>query len=284
MKQEKSGFSAMQGEAGLLDVLVTLAENVKLLIIGPLVVGLCALGITFVLPRTYQSTAILQADQSTASLMMSASVLDPVIGALGLAGGDTLEKARRELREQIKAVVGRGDKLLTLTVSARSAQQSQDIANALLRQSYLESRPKGTARGRLQTQLQEAQLRLRNAQNASLGLLKRLQSDGVGVGRDAEAARGYADLLNATGAAQTQISALEAELEGLSESKLLQAPTLPQQASHPRKGLVALGATLAAQLALLLFVFMRQALRNTAAANAEASRKVVRIRQCLGLK
>lgn len=273
----------MQGEVGLLDVLVTLAENIKLLIIGPLAVGLCVLGIAFMLPHTYQSISILQADQSTASLMMSASVLDPVIGTLGLAGGNTLEKARRELREHIKAVIGRGDKLLTLTVSARSAQQSQDIANALLRQSYLESRPKGTARGRLQTQLQEAQLRLRNAQNAALSLLKRLQADGAGAGRDAEAARGYAELLSATGAAQTQISSLEAELEGLSESKLLQAPTLPQEASQPRKGLMALGAALATELVLLLFVFMRQAFRNTAA-NAEASQKVVRIRQCLGLK
>lgn len=283
MKQEHSGYSAMQGEAGLLDVLVTLAENIKLIIIAPMVVGWCALGLTFMLPHTYQSISILQADQPTASLIMSASVLDPVIGALGLAGGDTLEKARQKLRERIKAVVGRADKLLTLTVSAHSAQQSQDIANALLRQTYLESRPKGSARVRLQTQLQEAQLRLRNAQNAALSVLKRLQSDGAGAGRDAEAARGYAELLSATGAAQTQVSALEAELEGLSESRLLQAPILPQESSQPRKCLIALGAALAAELFVLLFVFMRQAFHNTAA-SAEALVKVVRIRQCLGLK
>jgi hypothetical protein len=37
-------------DPGLLNVLVMLVENLKLLITGPLVIGLCALGISFVLP------------------------------------------------------------------------------------------------------------------------------------------------------------------------------------------------------------------------------------------
>ena len=283
MKREQSGFSAIQGEVGLLDVLVTLAENIKLLVIGPVMAGLCALGISFMLPQTYRSIAILQADQSTASLMVTTAVLDPVIAALGLAKGKTLEEARLDLLNHIQAVIGRSDKLLTLTVSAHSAQQAQDIANALLRQTYQESRPKGTLRARLQTQLEEAQVRRQNARNAASSLLKRLESDGAGLNRDTEVVRGYAELLSATGAAQTQISTLEAELEGLNDSRLLQAPTLPQKASLPRKGLITVGAVLAAELALLLFVFMRQSWRRTAA-QGDALPKVVRIRQCLGLK
>lgn len=283
MNREQSSFSATQGEVDLLDVLVILAENIKLLVIGPLMVGLCALGISFMVPQTYQSISILQADQPIASLMVTAAVLDPVILNLGLVRGTTLEDARHDLKSRIKAVIGRGDKLLTLTVSAHSAQQSQDIANALLRQSYQESRPKGTVRARLQTQLDEAQVRRQSAHQAAVSLLKRIQSDGAGRNQDPEAVRGYAELLSATGAAQAQISTLEAELEGVNDSRLLQAPTLPQEASRPRKGMIALGATLAAELALLLFVFMRHSLRRTAA-RGDASEKVVRIRQCLGLK
>lgn len=283
MEETQSPLSTTAEEISLLDMLVTLAENVKLLIIGPLVMGLCALGIGFVLPQTYQSVAVLQAEQSTASLMSTAAVLDPVIASLGLAKDDTVEDARRKLREQIKTVIGRNDKLLTLTVSATAAQQAQAIANAVLQQTYLQSRPKGNVRARLETQLVEAQTRLKNAQDAAAGLLKRLESSGSGANGGAELARGYADLLSATGAAQNQISALESQLEGLSEAMVIQAPTLPQKASQPKKGLIAIGATLATGLVLLLFVFMRQALRNTVA-NETSSGKLARIRRALGLK
>jgi uncharacterized protein involved in exopolysaccharide biosynthesis len=283
MEEIQNRLSGADADVGLLDVLVTLAENVKLLVIGSLLVGLCALGISFVLPPTYQSVAVLQAEQATASLMGTAAVLDPVIASLGLAKEDTVEEARIKLREQIKTAVGRNDKLLTLTVSGRSAQQAQAIANAVLQQTFQESRPKGSVRTRLETQLAEAKARLKNAQDASQGLLKRLESSGAGVNGGAELARGYAELLGASGAAQSQISALETQLEGVSEAQLVQSPTLPQKASQPKKGLIAIGATLAAGLALLLFVFMRQAFRNTEA-NETTSAKLLRIRKSLGLR
>lgn len=283
MQETQSSLTTTNEEIGLLDLLVTVAENIKLLIIGPLVVGLCALGISFVLPPAYQSVAVLQAEQATASLMVTSTVLDPVIATLGLAKDDTLEEARRKLREQIKATVSRNDKQLTLTVSDHTPQQAQAIANAVLQQTYQASRPKSTARLRLDAQLAEAQARLKNAQDASVGLLKWLQSNGASANGGIELVRGYAELLSATGAAQNQVSALEGQLEGLSEAQLVQSPTLPEKASQPKKGLIAIGATLAAGLLLLLFVFMRQARRN-AAANAGVAVKWVRIRQSLGLK
>ena len=283
MEETQNRFNATNVEVGLLDVLVTLAENVKLLVIGSLLVGVCALGVSFMLPQTFQSVAVLQAEQPTASLMVTAAVLDPVIVSLGLAKDETVEDARIKLREQIKTAVGRNDKLLTLTVSARTAQQSQAIATAVLQQTFLESRPKGTIRTRLETQLTEAKSRLDNAQDASKGVLKRLESSGAGVNGGVELARGYAELLNAAGAAQNQISALEAQLEGFSGAQLVQAPTLPQKAGQPKKGAIAIGATLAAGLALLLFIFTRQVLRNTTV-NETSAAKLLRIRKSLGLR
>lgn len=264
---------------GMLDILVNVAENIKILIIGPLLMGLCALGISFLLTPVYQSVAVLQADQAMASLMVTAVVLDPVIAKLGLDKESTAEEARIQLRDQVKTTVGRNDKLLTLTVSGRTAQQAQAIANAILYQAYQESRPKGNIRARLETQVAEAKYRLENARAASIGVLKRLESPSGGI----ELARGYAELLTATGTAQSQISALEAQLDGVSEAQLIQPPTLPQKASQPKKGLIAIGATLTAGLALLLFVFMRQAWRNTAE-NETSFTKMVRIRRSLRLK
>lgn len=281
MQEVKNRFSGADVEVGLLDVLVTLAENVKLLVAGSLLVGLCALGIGFMLPQTYQSVAVLQADQPTASLMVTAVVLDPVIEALGLAKDDTVEAARIKLRERIKAVIGRNDKLMTLTVSGPTPQQAQDTASALIYQIYQQSRPKGSVRTRLEAQLAEAQARLKNAQEAATSLLQHLEKNSAGTG--GEVARGYADLLSATGAAQVQISTLETQLEGLTDAQLVQFPTLPQKPSQPKKGLIAIGATLAAGLALLLFVFMRQALRHTTG-NEKSAAKLLRIRKSLGLR
>lgn len=282
MEETQSPLATTLEEFSLLDLLVTLADNVKLLIIGPLLVGLCALAIGFALPKTYESVAVLQADQLPASLMTTAAVLDPVIATQGLAKDDTVEEARIKLREQIKAVIGKTDKLLTLTVSAGAAQQAQAIANALLQQAYKESRPRANARLRLETQLAEAKMRLKNAQTAADSLARRLESSAA-ITSGNDPGRGYAELLNTAAEAQKQVSALEAQLEGLSEAMLIQPPTLAEKASKPKKGLIAIGATLAAGLLLLMYVFMRQVAHKTAA-TARAAEKLARIRRSMGLK
>ena len=287
--QETQGTQEAQGNFGgtemngsFLDVLVVIAENVKLLVIGSLAVGLAALGIAFVVPQTYKSVAVFQADQAIASLMTTATVLDRVIISLRMDQGTTLEDARTQLQSQIKASIGRVDKLLTLTVSARSAAQAQAVSAAVIEQTFVESRTKGTARARLETQLAEARIRLKNAQDVGESLRNRLESSGARAGAGSEIARGYAELLAASGAAQSQVSTLEAQLEGLSDAQRVQSPTLPVRPSQPKKALIAMGATLAAGLALLLFVFMRRGLQ-AAAVNQTHSEKLVRIRKSLGI-
>lgn len=295
--EESTRSLTTQNEAiGLLDVLVIFAENLKLLIVGPLAVGLCALGVGYMLPQTYESVAVLQAERPMdplsppaglnsavviASLMTTASVLDPVAASVGLVAEDDVEETRSKLREQIKVSVGRADKLLTLTVSASSPQQAQALAQAVLQQTYLQSRPKGSDRARVERQLAAAKTRVENAQNAAAGLAKRLESPGASVSNDL--ARSYADLLTVTAAAQTQATRLEAELEGLSESQLIQQPALPKKASKPKKSLIAIGATMMTGLVLLVFILMRQVVLSSAE-NPGAVGKWARIRQSLGLK
>ena len=79
----------------LLDILQTLAENARLLIYGPIIVGLVALGVSFLLKPTYiAETSIMtpQQQQGTAAAMMAQ------LGALaGLAGGGAAPKSPAEL-------------------------------------------------------------------------------------------------------------------------------------------------------------------------------------------
>lgn len=273
-------------QGSFLDVLVTLAENARLLVAGSLGAGLFALGVCFVVPQTYQSVAVVQADQPTASLMLAATVLDPVIASFGLASGTTVDQARIKLRAQIKTAIGRTDKLLTLTVSARSAPQAQAIATALMQRTFQEGKPKGTLRLRLETQLAEARVRFRNAQSVGESLRQRLVPSGgpaVNSTSNSEVARGYAELLNAIGTAQSQIVLLESQLEGLSDAQVVQFPTLADKPSGPKKGLIAIGATLVAGLALLVFVFIRQILRNMAVDDMDWA-KWMHIRKVLHLR
>lgn len=264
-----------------LDILVTLAENFKLLIFVPLLAGFLALSLSFALPKTFESIAILNADPTIASLMTTATVLDPVAEELGLSDADTNEDARRRLREQIKVAVGRNEKLLTLTVSAHTPQQAQMIAEAVLQKTYVQSRPKARELMRLETQLKDAQARIKSAEDAAGTLLKRIESNSSGSG--IESARGYAELLNVAAAAQNQVSTLETKIEGVTDAQLVQTPTLPQKASKPKKTLLAIGTMLATGLGLLFFVFVREALRNTAQ-DLVSSGKMARIRRAVALR
>jgi tyrosine-protein kinase Etk/Wzc len=71
-------------EISLLDLLETVAEKLWLLIFGPLVVGLAALGISFLIPSTFTARTVImppQAQQSAAATLLSS------LGALGGVAG-----------------------------------------------------------------------------------------------------------------------------------------------------------------------------------------------------
>ncbi len=75
---------APEDEVSRLDLLVTVSENIRLLILGPLAAGLCALGVSFALPANYESVTVLPSDISCT--LRLASMLDPVVVGQGFGG------------------------------------------------------------------------------------------------------------------------------------------------------------------------------------------------------
>ena len=80
------GLGSVDDDEGidLLDLLQVLADNLRLLLLGPLVAGLLVLGITFLIPPTFTATTRLmppQQQQSAASAMLQG------LGALGALPG-----------------------------------------------------------------------------------------------------------------------------------------------------------------------------------------------------
>ena len=212
-------------EISLLDLLLTVSQNIKLLILGPLAAGLCSLGITFALPATYESVAILPIDiGSTLSL---ASVLDPVVAKLDLAKGQTPQQARLALSGRIKFAQDKQTKLFTLTVSGDSPQQAQATAKALLMSTYEFMRPRGSNKERLEIRLVQAKSTLADAKAATAGLLSILERgykpEFAAKTTGTELPRGYADLLNFVTSSNASVIALESELEGMSDEQLLQS-------------------------------------------------------------
>ena len=155
--------TAEDDEISLLDLLQTIVDNLRLLIIGPLVVGLAALGISFAVPPTFTAQVTFLPPQQQQG--MAASMLAS-LGALGgLAGAATglknpadqyvaflkstsienalidrfklmdryeakfKQDARQQLEGNVKIASGK-DGIITVNVDDHEPQFAADMANA----------------------------------------------------------------------------------------------------------------------------------------------------------
>ncbi len=155
-------------EISLLDLLLVVAENARLLIFGPLLAGLVALGIAFIIPPTFTATTrILPPQQQQGAAAMLASQLGALGGLAGAAGlniknpADTYvaliksrtvadklidrfdllnvydqkyrQEARKELENTTKVSAGK-DGLITIEVDDKDPKRSADMANAYVQE------------------------------------------------------------------------------------------------------------------------------------------------------
>jgi Chain length determinant protein len=112
-------------EISLLDLLQTIVDNLRLLVIGPIVAGLLALAGASFCPKTYESTAILKAQPIVTSIMISAAVLDPIASRLSYTPQMPSDDARTKSKEQIKDSINNKGKRLNLTIQANTPQAAQ---------------------------------------------------------------------------------------------------------------------------------------------------------------
>ena len=121
-------------------------DNLKLLLLGPLIVALFAFGIANLLPKWYTSVVYLNLDEAGAReadvLMRSAPVLDKVLSEFKTLQ-DTLEARRRFLDGNRRIVVAPGDiqktsKLFRMEYSDKDPRLAQKV-NSLFVEAWLES-------------------------------------------------------------------------------------------------------------------------------------------------
>ena len=291
-------------EVTLLDLLVVIAENLKLLVFGPVVLGILTLAITYALPQTFTSEAILAlprplstlSRQATsdarlvpaadmvqaAAIMASAIVLDPVIEALKLSDGRSIQTARAELASRIKATVGK-DGLLRLDVTASKPMDAQSIANAVIDSWLLGTMPSEQDRADLE-------VRLANAKNSLVAVQRLLNA----LSTEGAASLGKPLTRGEAGTSFVAVGELQARyldeslviprlLQGLSRSVVRQSPTLPTDAAAPRKGLIVMAVVIGSAVIFFLWVVVGAGWRK-AARNPQVAAKQAKVIVCLGLR
>ena len=274
-----------EDEISLLDLLVTLAESWKLLVFGPLLAGVLAGGLSFLQPKTFESTAIVRLSEEEAALFHAAPILDPLaekFGYLAKANG-VREDARTALKQDLVYSVDKKTKLVTLVSKARTPEQAQALGQAAMAAVLTEAVPKGKEK---ETLLKAIDVNTQNMaiQTEVLDSIKKSTPQIIAnpTALDAamrQLAQGTAEV------ARLKLANIELakKLEAKTAEVYVQEPSLPQRKSAPKRSLVVMLAVLATGFALLLWVFVRKAWA-AAAQDAESASKVAAIKRSLGFK
>jgi capsule polysaccharide export protein KpsE/RkpR len=242
----------------LLDLAVPLAEHLKLLIIGPILAGLVALGMTYLITPTFTARTIFLPPQQQQSA--AASALSSLGALAGLAGAATGIKspaeqyvalmesatasdriidefklmqvydeeyridARKKLAKNVRMAVGRKDGLISVEVDDESPQRAAAMANR-----YVDELRRLTS----QLAITEAQQRrvffeqeLAQTRDRLTAAQQSLQASGFNPGaikaEPKAAAEGYAKL-------RAEVTAAEVRLQALRRAFSDNTPEVQQQ-------------------------------------------------------
>lgn len=269
----------------LLELVVVILENIRLLLVGPLLAALLALGVAIVNPQKYESVSVLSVAQYVepevlSGLAASANMQESVSRQLALPMPATREEALREWRELVRLTVDKKNKLVTLSTRADSAEQARRVNQTVLAELFRLTRPRGEAAAVLQAQLESEKTTLSSALALEAELARQIAKGGA-IGD--EKGRVYADVLQTKSRLMSSIGALQLKLAGLGTDDVVQSPTLPDRPISQKKSLTALLAALVTGFVLLLFVALRHSWTRVGA-RPDAAEKIRRMRRALGLR
>lgn len=270
-------------EIDLLELLVVVAENIKLLILGPLIIGALALGIAYQISPTYESVSVLQTGKIKphliSGLVQSADILENVARELVIEQEVSPAQRVRNMQKRVVVSVGRQDNFVTITAKASTPDQAYQLNQTILQHVYLLTRPMGADAKNIQEQIKILQENL-----GSGTLLEKVTSKLLESRQFSDrAARLYFEVRNTNLQRTIDIANLKDQLEGLGKDNLIQNPTMPDVPIKSQKGLIAVVAALVAGMVFLIFVFARHAFRN-ACKNPEWEDVLSRLRAALWLK
>ena len=275
-------------EISLLDILVVLSENIKLLIIGPILVAAAAYGIASLLPKTYESTAWLmpvvfqpmQSGQGVVANVTSRDALSAFLQSseglkwsVGLGEQEALAKLQRALKASYTAK----QDYVSVSITASTPAQAQASCQALI-QLVLESlKPTGQLKSQITAKIELEKKSLKEIEDIYTKLSSQLESQASTAQGD-KLVESLTLLQERKNGLQNSLLQLENQLAGYGQEILLQQPTLPDKPISPKKFQITLISGILAGFALLVWAFLRAALR-AASDDPECVSKLARIRK-----
>jgi hypothetical protein len=245
-------------------LIVLISDNLKLLVLGPIVVGLVALGAATLWPKSYTSVAYLAMDENEARAtdvrMGSTPVLDKVLAEFKVPG-NTLEARRRFLEEHRRIVVAAGtapkiSNLFRLEYTDRDPVAAQKI-NSFFIEAWLETtRPPPEKRATIEAEIERTDLQAKSISR----LIERLEKDSpslIAQSLQGELATPILGLIARRDQNLANIITMKNSLNGTSRDVVFGPPDLPEEPSWPRRGIITVLAALTAGLLLLMFVILR---------------------------
>jgi hypothetical protein len=277
MKPETLTSSA--SEITVLDLLVVVTANLKLLVLGPIIVGLLAWGVASKIPKTFISSATIALPerellimppapitvmavptvQRVSVMLLSPRVLDVALATLNPLAGQALAVQRESLAAKVR-VEGAADGTIRLYASADSAEQAQKTTKAIIDAWLTTTVPRKRDRAEMELRLLEMRASLRALRFLINHPTFTRGPSGSFPSLSFEERSALMLSLNELQALRRdEIILLEHALEGLDSDVVLQAPTLPSQQARPNVRSMVVLAIVITGFVLLLFVLLRHA-------------------------
>ncbi len=280
-------------EIGLIDLLILIVDNIKMLIVLPTLVAICAWAYTMNQSLVYESTSWLRLRASSSnnartphdlfaylyesalqelksSAILAILLESPEVTNLMKSKGLDGEAAYNQLRQQITPVFDKKAVLIKLTTRADQADSAQ-ILNQKLVEAFIKfSLPKGHELESLNAQILQTQ-----------SAIKILETE-IAKNQNSKAdVRGTSDLMIQSLIRKDRLQDLQDQIMGSGSEIYVQRPMFPQSGTRPQqKTFVALWF-LATFFILLIFIFLRLAWVNLSL-NPKNAEKMKHIRRSLG--
>ena len=291
-----SAANAMdEDEISLLDLMVTIVDNLWLLLLGPLAAGLIAFGYAFTITPVFTAkTTIIPPSQASGG---AAAAIMGQLGALGGLAGGALGVSQGKHMAYLNSDLLLDDVIKTFDLKKRYEHDYLTQTRGALRGSLKIQDDKKT--GLLTIEFtDEDPAFAANVVNHTVKVLERLL--GEAALEDARARRVFLEkqveeaLRKSYQSPQVRDALIQGLIRQTETARLeeqqpnpnvvqVDVATPPELKSGPKKALIAVITTLATGFLLLLFVFVRQALRNSGE-DPESRSKINQIRRKLGMR
>ena len=284
-------------EFDLIDLLIPIIDNIKLLIGLPILVAICAWAYTMNQPLVYESTSLLRLRASssnnartpqdlssqqnalyesallelTSSDVLAILLESPEVTTLMKSKGLDGEAAYNQLRQHITPFFEKKAALLKLTTRADKADSAQILNQKLVEVFVKFSLPKGHDLESLKAQFLQTQL-----------AIKLLETE-IARNQNSKAnAPATSDLMIQLLLKTDRLQDIQNQIGVISSEVYVQRPTYPQSGTRPQQKTFVAIIFFATFFILLIFIFLRLAWINYSN-NPENSKKVIQLRQSLGL-